>query len=112
MERAITADTQFIKDKRISKITTDDIDLLMQRLSSTPRQANLLKSHLSIVFKWAIVQGFAPTIQQKKSGHFKQRKQKITLDDFRARKLINYCHTTMYVKPHCRALIIALHCSG
>ena len=58
LERAITADTQFIKDKRISKITTDDIDLLMQRLSSTPRQANLLKSHLSIVFKWAIVQGF------------------------------------------------------
>ena len=49
----------------------------------------------------------------EKVGTFQTKKaEKITLDDFRARKLINYCHTTMYVKPHCRALIIALHCSG
>ena len=113
LERAITADTQFIKDKRISKITTDDIDLLMQRLSSTPRQANLLKSHLSIVFKWSMIQGFCSHNPTEKVGTFQTKKaEKITLDDFRARKLINYCHTTMYVKPHCRALIIALHCSG
>ena len=86
LERAITADTIFIKDKRISKITTDDIDLLMQRLSSTPRQANLLKSHLSIVFKWAIVQGFCSHNPTEKVGTFQTKQaEKITLDDFRAR---------------------------
>lgn len=113
LTRSIVADTVFIKDKRISKITKDDIDQIMQRLAATPRMANLIKAHISMVFEWAMISGFCSINPTKDIGLFILRKpEKISLDKITARRFINNLKRTMSRDPHLKAIVALAHLTG